>query len=227
MNDELKIRIESLLRRAGLSRVPKPALACMLVAALVLAGAAVVRFWPQGAASTGDDFQVALAAQEDETSESLSVQSSGEIAVDVEGAVKHPGLYMVAAGSRIGDAIEAAGGVTNKAASGQVNLAQSLEDGQQVYVPSKQEGSSRRSSDSGSGSAGSGGATASSAGDKININTATAEELQALPGIGEALSQRIVDYRDANGAFSQVEDITNVSGIGDAILANIKDIICV
>ena len=138
-----------------------------------------------------------------------------------------PGLYELPRGSRAGDAIEAAGGMTKKAAQGSVNLALQLEDGQQVVVPSKTEGVPSSLGDAQASPSAGGPDDSSNANGFVNINTATAEQLQQLSGIGEALSQRIIDYRESNGAFASVDDLTKVSGIGDARLESIRDGICV
>ena len=129
---------------------------------------------------------------------------SPEITVYVEGEVANPGVYTLADGGLIEDAIEVAGGFTSDADQGTVNLAASLRDGDQIHVYG--------------------------IGDvpqKINLNTADAWLLEALPGIGEVLAQRIIDYRGENGPFQQIDDLTKVDGIGPAILENLRDKITV
>jgi len=144
------------------------------------------------------------------------------IVVQVDGAVPRPGVYELAEGSRVQDAVTAAGGLLADADSTGINLAARLEDGQQLNIPY------------GSGSAGppaavfAGAATAApSSDDLININTASAEELDALPGIGPTTAQKIIDYRVEHGNFQSIEDIMNVSGIGPATFDRIKDLITV
>lgn len=206
--DDLKLKLACLLRRAGLSRTPRPVLLCLAAALALLLGLALWRFWPGGEPLPAEEADFQLVAQE----EALAGE---DIVVDVEGAVRNPGLYTLPADSRAGDAVEAAGGLSPKALAGGVNLAQPLEDGQQLTVPSKGgEGQA-------SGTEGSAGAQAA-AGGLVNINTASAQELQELSGIGPALSQRIVEYRSANGPFSSVEELTEVSGIGEAILERLR-----
>lgn len=147
------------------------------------------------------------------------------IQVYVSGAVAHPGVYVLSWDSRVQQAITAAGGTVTDADLVQVNLAQRLHDEQQIYVPHKGEVVTpllpmpvpRTAST----------AMPSTSGQKININTARVSELETLPGIGPALAQRIVDYRQANGFFNGIEDIKEVSGIGDSIFARIKDLITV
>ena len=143
----------------------------------------------------------------------------GETGVYVVGAVMNPGVYFLPQGSRVADALEAAGGPTEEADLARVNLAKRVYDEEQIYVPRLGEENPLLPLPSGS----SGG----QAGGKININTATAAELETLPGIGPVLSQRIVDYRKANGPFAATEDIKNVGGIGEATFEEIKESIFV
>ena len=241
MDGNVKLKLRSIARRAGLADTPKPVLACLGVVTALLLGFALWRFWPAGPASAGHDFSVSTAYEADDASgqEDALAQdggdaggietASGVICVDVEGAVRNPGLYELEAGSRVGDAVKAAGGITKKAVRGQVNLASALQDGQQVVVPSKQDAavSGGQAQDSAAVGVAAGGSGDGDAQGKININTASATQLQQLSGIGESLSQRIVDYRNANGAFGSVDDLTKVSGIGDARLESIRAQICV
>jgi competence protein ComEA len=131
--------------------------------------------------------------------------------VHVVGQVRHPGLYELPAGSRIVDAVAAAGGFTAAADQAQLNLAQVIEDGQQVVVQK------RGTSPPTSGVA---------AGGMVDINTADATALETLTGIGPALAQRILDYRTAHGGFGTVADLQKVTGIGpkkfDAIKAHVS-----
>jgi len=143
----------------------------------------------------------------------------GKIGVYVVGAVLNPGVYFLPQGSRVADALEAAGGATEEADLVRVNLAKRVYDEEEIYVPRLGEENPPLLSPLGS----SGG----QAGGKININTATAAELETLPGIGPVLAQRIVDYRKANGPFATIEDIKNVSGIGEGIFEEIKELIFV
>jgi len=148
------------------------------------------------------------------------------IAVHVVGAVPRPGLYEFADGARVQDAIDAAGGLLAEADPGSINLAALLEDGQQLDIPY----TAGSEPVPGSGSSGlplPTEAPTAGAEDLININTATAEELDSLPGIGPTTAQKILDYRVANGPFNTIEDIMNVSGIGPSTFENIKDLITV
>lgn len=136
-----------------------------------------------------------------------------EIKVYICGEVKKPGVYTLIEGERLYKLIEIAGGFTDKAAKENLNLAMKLKDEDYIFVPSI-EGLLNNSQ----------GKTISS---KININTATLEELKMLPRVGDAIAQRIIDYREKNGPFRDIKDIKNVSGIGDKMFENIKDKITV
>jgi competence protein ComEA len=147
------------------------------------------------------------------------------IIVYVLGAVAQPGVYTLPWDSRVQQAIAAAGGATLDADLVRVNLAQRLQDEQQVYVPARDEAVTPTLPTAIPRPTGP--ALLSLPGPGININTASVDALVALPGIGPTLAQRIVDYRQANGPFSRPEDIKKVKGIGDGIFAEIKDWITV
>lgn len=139
------------------------------------------------------------------------------IVVYVCGAVVNPDVYSLLEGSRVKEAVEAAGGFTAKADRVRINLARRLSDGEQVYVPKIGEEALPVAPTAPSGQAGG----------KININTATAEELDTLPGIGPAYAERIIRHREEFGPFKKIEDIKKVRGIGDAAFEEIKDLITV
>jgi len=136
-----------------------------------------------------------------------------EIKVYICGEVKKPGVYTLIEGERLYKLIDIAGGFTDKAAKENLNLAMKLKDEDYIFVPSIE--SLLNNSQ---------GKTISS---KININTATLEELKTLPRVGDAIAQRIIDYREKNGPFRDIKDIKNVSGIGDKMFENLKDKITV
>lgn len=148
--------------------------------------------------------------------------AAGQIYVDVQGAVQKPGVVVLSEGARVFQAIEAAGGLASLSDTAPLNLAQQLYDGDKLYVPFVGETELAQES----GSAGSAG-YASSGNGKININTATSEELQSLSGIGIVTAGKIIDYRAKNGKFTKPEDIKSVSGIGERTYENIKNDICV
>lgn len=219
--ENVSVKLKSLSRRAGLARVPLPVLACIVVACIVLVVLALVRFVPTET-SASQDFEAPAQAEEQAASEQDS--DVRQVGVDVEGAVASPGLYLVSADARVNDAVAAAGGMTSDADRQRVNLAQKVEDGMQVYVPSREEApAATGTTTTGAGQASSSGASKG----KVNLNTASAEELQTLSGIGPSLSQRIIDYRQANGHFKSVDDLRKVSGIGDTRFKSLKDLVCV
>lgn len=147
------------------------------------------------------------------------------ILVDVRGAVNKPGVYSLPAGSRVQDVLALAGDVTGEAEVGRLNFARKLSDGEQIYISTRAEATQTLSITPGRGDR-QPTATRTPIG-KININTATLEQLDLLPGIGPAIGQRIIDYRTQNGSFAKIEDVKKVRGIGDALFEQIKDLITV
>ena len=139
--------------------------------------------------------------------------SAPALIIDVTGEVASPGVYELPAGSRVIDAIKAAGGAKAKAALSELNLARIIKDGEQIYVdPVYTAGVSVRS-----------GSKPAAPRGPININRATASELNSLDGIGPVIAKRIIAYRTTNGPFLAIEDLLQVSGIGDAKLAQFKE----
>ncbi|WP_018132364.1 helix-hairpin-helix domain-containing protein [Effusibacillus pohliae] len=135
---------------------------------------------------------------------------AGEVMVDVKGAVHSPGVYTLPAGARVVDAIQAAGGATEQADLQSVNLAQKLADGAPVLIPAKgEQASAAKPSVVAEG--------------KLNLNTATIEQLDALDGIGSTRAKAIVEYREKNGPFQSVDDLLKVKGFGPKLLDAIKD----
>lgn len=142
--------------------------------------------------------------------------------IDVRGAVAKPGVYTLPAGSRVQDALAQAGNLLPNAETRSLNFARKVNDGEQIYVPLV--GEVTVVAPAANKGIPSTLATKTPIG-KININTATLEELDLLPGIGPAIGQRIIDYRNENGAFKQTEDLKKVRGIGDSVFGQIKDLI--
>ncbi|HFI0149629.1 TPA: helix-hairpin-helix domain-containing protein [Streptococcus suis] len=160
--------------------------------------------------------------QTEKTSTEASKESS-QLVVDVKGAVAKPGLYTLAAGARVNDAVDAAGGLTSQADPKSINLAQKLSDEAVVYVANKDENISVVAS-----------TTASSAMSQeekntslVNLNTATEADLQTISGIGAKRAADIIAYREANGGFKSVDDLNNVSGIGDKTMESIRPYVTV
>ena len=162
-----------------------------------------------------------------------------EIAVHVTGSVKSPGVYYLSTDARVHEAIEKAGGVTDRADLHSLNLAAKIRDGQQIDVPEIRQVSDVKQNAPISSAAQedtvptapdlsvtpqpSVRKPAPSDGARININTATSQELQTLRGVGPALARRIIEYRQTSGGFSTVDDLTNVKGIGEETLGKIRD----
>jgi competence protein ComEA len=146
--------------------------------------------------------------------------------VHVLGAVKKPGLVTLTAGSRVQDAIDAAGGLTRKADPGELNLAQQVSDGQQIMVGTKAKpsGELRSGSSGGSGSSsdsGSTGGSAGSSGQPVNLNTASQAQLEELPGVGPVMAGKIIAWRTEHGRFSRVEELQEIVGVGPKTYAKL------
>ena len=154
----------------------------------------------------------------DPTATPLPTPTPGPLRVYVSGAVAHPAVYRLSPGSLVDDAVQAAGGPTSQADLDQINLAQVLLDQQQVYVPSKGYAPTPFPISGG-------GAEPDAA--LIDINTASASELMALPNVGPSTAQSIIEYRETYGPFAAVEEIMNVPGIGPATFERIRDLILV
>lgn len=138
------------------------------------------------------------------------------IIVDVAGAVANPSVVELPDGSRVFEAVEKAGGLTTEADTGSINQAEILSDGQKIYIPTKQE---MKEVNSGGGNFT---GLVSGKSNLININTADLSALQEIPGVGPATAEKIISYRIENGKFNTIEDIKNVSGIGDKTFEKMK-----
>lgn len=172
----------------------------LAAAAVVLATAAIAGAWYARSAPEAPPLAVVAAAP----------AAAGAVTVHVSGAVAAPGLVEVEEGSRVADAVAAAGGALPGADLGALNLAAPITDGQQLLVPAS----------AGTGTAGS----AAAAGDgKVRVNTAGLTELERLPGVGPVLAERISEHRDTYGPFRTVEDLLDVPGIGEGKLAALRD----
>jgi len=170
--------------------------------------------------------EIANIGTEEEIQE--EVEEYEEMVLHIVGAVKNPGIVKIKEGSRIVDVIEAVGGITEDADTSKINLAYIVEDGQKIFIPSITDEITEETE-----------YVTSESGDNIivddnegenimvNINKATQTELETLPGIGPAMALRIIEHREQNGNFENIEEIKNVKGIGDAKFENIKNNICV
>lgn len=180
--------------------------------------------WEENALAVDENLEGTVANQENSNVE-------GEIVIHMTGAVQKTGILILPEGARIADAIDASGGPTESADLDEVNLAYVLQDGQKVYIPSKEDKVKLESKAyimSGSGNNVIVQEVNEKGGNKkVNINTATQSELENLPGVGEAIASRIIEYRQQNGKFSKIEDLQNVKGIGDAKFNNMKEYVMV
>lgn len=136
--------------------------------------------------------------------------------VDIKGCIKNPGVYKLIKGSRVKDVIELAGGLTSDSDTSNINLAKIIEDEMVININSVNDNSGNNY-----------GMNSTNLSDLININTASLEQLMTLSGIGESKAKSIISYREENGNFNEIEDITKVSGIGQALYEKIKDYITV
>lgn len=228
-------RVRVLLERAGLAGLPPRGQAAVLVLAALVVVFCVWRFWPAapapevsfaeaegGADATGEaaDAPPGDAPQTEDTAPS-------NVVVHVVGAVLHPGVYDLPTGSRVVDAVEAAGGALGTASLESLNLARILADGEQVYVFTTQEVADGAVAPVAPGGAAASGAASgvSAAGGLVDLNTATVAELDALPGIGPSTAEKIVNDRETNGPFASPEDLMRVSGIGAAKFEALKDLV--
>ncbi|MGN1386767.1 MAG: helix-hairpin-helix domain-containing protein [Bacillus sp. (in: firmicutes)] len=184
------------------------------------------RFVNQEEALEEDLFIDAAAVAEEE----LPIEETAvpqEIKVDVKGAVLSPGLYMALGGERVFDLVEKAGGFTAEADRNRVNLAQIVEDQMVIYVPViGEEGENMLVQNGGIGSLGTSNANAQE-GQKVNLNTADETELQTLTGVGPSKAAAIIQYRTENGPFQKIEDLKNISGIGEKTFEKLKEDIAI
>lgn len=228
--------------RCGLERRNVVALAVLLVVAAVFA---VQHFWAgrtqpvsapevvRAVAPYGDRGGVGVAGKEGEPRASAAgvrgaASAAGtEIVVDVSGKVREPGVHRLPAGSRVTDALRAAGGVRPGTNTDGLNRARFLVDGEQVVVggpaPAAVPGAGGANTAGAAGSAGSVAGAAPTA--PISLNTATADQLNTLPGVGPVLAQHIIDYRTQHGGFRSVDELRQVNGIGDRRFADMRDLV--
>ena len=183
---------------------PRALKATITVIALVAFGTYVF------SSGLGNEKKVTIAKPQGGLEQSTDIKAQ-RIFVHVAGSVKSPGIYQLDSGSRVYDAVLAAGGFTAKANQASVNMARALNDGEQLLVSSSSPGSQSFES-----------AQASSL---ISLNQASASQLEELPGVGPALAGRMIDWRTANGGFKSKEDLLNVAGIGDKLFASVKDLV--
>lgn len=207
----------------------------VLIAAVAVILGAGLLIWPRVAVPASPAPITSLALQEageaDPGAMAVDGQRAAEqqpgatataefVVVYISGAVRRPDVYRLPAAARVKDVVLAAGGLADDADADTINLAEHLTDAQHIYVP-------RQGEMPPAAPAAGNGATAADQPSLLNINTASAAELEGLPGIGEGFAQRIVEYRAANGPFGSLEDLRNVKGIGPSILDQIIPLVTV
>lgn len=222
--------------RLHLGKVKLPVLvgaACVALLVIGITGFGVARaFTTEGFAVTKGEEAAVVVSDSGQASVPVAEKAPAQVCVYVSGEVTCPDIYYLDEGSRVADAVTAAGGFTDAAATDALNLARTLIDGEQIAVPaqgSETAGASALTSQGsvGSTTGGSGGGPVASAGGRVNINTADAATLQTLNGVGESTAKKIVADREANGPYKTIEDLKRVSGIGDKKFENLRDSICV
>ncbi|MEY2798401.1 MAG: hypothetical protein RIS22_667 [Actinomycetota bacterium] len=194
--------------QVSLSSIQKRALIFLGIVALALSVLLLLSAQARPAADV-------IAAAPQSNSEPSS--TTALLVIDVQGEVVNPGLYEIPFGSRVGDAIKAAGGVRKGVSTSSVNLARFLEDGEQLFVA----GVDQNFSPTG------GAIPSSTGGGKLNLNRASESELDGLPGVGPVLAKRIIAYRNENGNFSSVDELRKVSGIGPAKFGELQSFVTV
>lgn len=226
MNEELSDhRSHPSEKRAELARLittklRTPKFAALAVAVLVCVAAAIFTFTRAQTVDLGE-------AQTEKTLEALGATETGDsefgsasarVFVHVIGAVQRPGVLELEANARVIDAIEAAGGAADGASLTAINLARTVTDGEQIKILTEAEVSATNQATASGQSEGS---------HLLNLNSADSSALESLPGVGPALAGRIIEWRKANGSFRSVDDLNEVSGIGDKMLASIRSLVTV
>lgn len=183
--------------------------------------------------NSSDGGNESTSSDEDSSMDGKGTSAPDKLCVYVCGAVVNEGVYELPPDSRVSDALRMAGGYSDEALKGYVNLAEKLNDGERIYIPNKieiddlnilidQDASASKGASKGASEEGTETGSKSNEDDMVNINTADAATLQTLPGIGETKATEIIAYRDEHGAFGSVEDIKNVSGIGEGTFSRIS-----
>lgn len=222
--------------RVRFGKVKAPVLvgaACVAALVVVIVGVGVAQaLTTEGFVVTKSEEAPAVASTS--AASAAEEESSVRVCVYVSGEVVRPDIYYLEEGSRVADAITAAGGFTDEAATDALNLARTLVDGEQVAVPSRESAQAAQEalaqnggSTAGASMNGAAGGAGAVSGGRVNINTADAATLQTLNGVGESTAKKIVADREANGPYKTIEDLKRVSGIGDKKFENLRESICV
>lgn len=219
-------------RRAARIAPTVRALGGLALLVVLAVASAMVAWWlsrpheqplPPRVRTIGAPLQAGAAATgQADASAPLPQAGSGRLFVHVVGAVRHPGVVELPPGSRVTDAVAAAGGVTRAAAPASVNLARPVLDGEQVVVLRRGDPAGAPSEGSDGGQRGGSAVAAPGPTGPVDLNAASLDQLDGLPGIGPVLAQRILDWRTAHGRFSSVDELGEVSGIGEATLADLR-----
>lgn len=223
-------RVRELLARAGLADLSPGAVRWLLLGCAAVVAVTVWRFWPAAPVPEVEFVPDTAAAGETvpEAGPAADIDAApATVIVHVAGAVMRPGVYELPLGSRVADALASAGGALESAAPDAVNLARILADGERIHIPTVEEaaagaGGAAVGAEAASGAGAVGGV---GAGGVVNINTATASELEQLPGVGPATAQKIADDREKNGPFAVPEDLMRVPGIGPKKFEAMKDLV--
>jgi len=243
MRERMEQGLRELGRRAGLRDLPVTVVAAAVVLAALFVVWAAWRWWPRGEAtiSAGAGEVAVIGGVADArtegskgaaggppaSEEGTTVVATESVFVHVAGMVRRPGVYELPAGSRVVDALDAAGGIVGDAAPDALNLARIVADGEQVLVPSEKEALKQPLSAGTQGGAVAGGQGGTNAQAPIDINTADPGQLDTLPGVGPSTAAKIVAEREANGPFTSVDDLARVSGIGPKRLEQLRNLVCV
>ena len=189
--------------------------ALVVLAALVALGVVAVRGRAaEGLPGGAGGVEIERAEEAAPPAEEEPEEEPVTLVVHVDGMVGAPGVYELAEGDRVGDAVTAAGGLSEGADTSSLNLAAPLSDGEKVHVPAEGETAPAAPADASSGGL-------------VNLNTASVEQLDELPGVGEATARAIIEDREANGPFTAPEDLMRVSGIGEKKFAKLEGMVCV
>lgn len=221
--------VDSLKQKAGITNPKLPIIAFLGAIVILIVFVVLGTVWtsitmPQEDSSTGNNSdEIVVSQSENSDSEGTNEANASTLFVHIAGSVKNPGLYELPQGSRVSDAVSAAGGMSEDANTSSVNLARQLTDGEQIIVASNEDILAATETGTSNGSP----AGEVSSQGKVNINTASAEELMTLDGVGEATADKIIAYRQENGSFSRIEEIKEVSGIGEKKFEAMKDAITV
>lgn len=222
-----RLRLSGSNRRINPGRGGLLAMAAVAVLVALLVGGWVLDSRPHPIPVTAAAAAPAVLSTPARSAAAASISAPAGVVVDVAGKVRHPGVYRLPAGARVQDAVSAAGGMAPGVDPVSVNLARRLTDGEQVLIGLPAAGSPAGGQPAARGGTASAGSVAGSPAGPVDLNSATAEQLDALPGVGPVLAQRIVDWRTQHGRFGSVDELSKVSGIGDAKLADLKPLVTV